>query len=193
VISLAGMLDRRYSLSKEDIYSLSVTLSSSLLQLSQTPWLCQSWTKSNILFLRVKNSSDQNIDFKHPYLTKEYKTGVVIEHSETWRRNDSSNVLALAILLVEILSGQSIESLCLPQDLGVGQRPNDFTDLQVVQRWITKEEESGNLTLAFQSAISHCLKCYVGSPLNLADATARAGIEEHVLSPLQEEMSFLFG
>jgi hypothetical protein len=184
------MLDRRHHLSKEEVHSLSLTLSSSLLQLSRTPWLCQPWTKYNILFLRVKNSLNQNIDFKHPYLINEHKTGAPTAHSETWRRKDSSNILALAILLVGILSGESIESLRLPQDLGDDQRPNDFTDLQVIRRWVEKAKESGNLTAAFHSAILHCSQCFVDSLLNLTDTAVRVGIEEHVLSPLQEEMSF---
>lgn len=189
VISLAGMLDQRYHLSTEEIYSLSVTLSSSLLQLSHTPWLIHSWTKSNILFLRAKKASVSRIDFKHPYLTTEHIHGAAIASP---RQNDSRNVLALAILLVEILSRQPIESLRRPQDMGTDQQPNEFTDLQVMHIWIREQEELGNLTSVFRSAISHCLKCFVGSALDLTDTESRVSIEEQVLSPLQEEMSFLF-
>ena len=189
IINLAGMLGQKYDLSLEETYSLSVTLSSSLLQLSQTPWLSHSWTKSDLLFLRAKNASIPRIDFRHPYLTTEHIPGRAIA---SIRRNDSSNVLALAILLVEILSGQPIESLRRPEDMGIGQQPHEFTDLQVAHRWTIAKEESGNLTSGFQSAISHCLKCFVGSALDLTDAASRVMIEEQVLSPLQEEMSFLF-
>lgn len=193
VVSLAGTLGRRYDLSREDIYSLSVTLSSSLLQLSQTPWLGQPWTKTDILFIRARSLSGQKVDFKHPYLAKEHKTEAFIAQNGSSSQSDSSKVLGLGVLLVEIVSGQPIESLRLAEDLGSDQNPNEFTDLQVVQRWISEQEDLGNLTLAFRSAISYCLKCFVGSSLDLKDAAARVAIEENVLAPLQEEMAMLFG
>ncbi len=52
VVSLGEMLAKRQaSLSKEDVYSLSITLISSLLQLSHTPCLGQSWDEADIIFV----------------------------------------------------------------------------------------------------------------------------------------------
>jgi hypothetical protein len=64
------------TLSKEEIYNLSITLTSSLLQLSHTPWLNQSWNKSDIVFLRAKDGTSPTADVKHPYLTKTHTPGM---------------------------------------------------------------------------------------------------------------------
>lgn len=135
-VSLGDMLVKRQgSLSKEEAYSLSITLSSSLLQLSHTPWLGQSWDKADIIFLRAKDGSGLFVDMKHPYLTREHtsnNTGVIRHNA--YPGNDCSKLLSLGVLLMEIDSGQPIENLRLPEDLGPNNEPNELSNLQAARR-----------------------------------------------------------
>ena len=193
-VSLGEMLaERQASLSKEDVYSLSITLSSSLLQLSHTPWLGQSWNKADIIFLRAKDGSASSVDVKHPYLTREHKSdnASVIPHNG-YPENDCSKLLALGVLLIEINASQPLESMRLPGDLVPDSEPNELTDLQAGRRWVLEQKNKGNLTLGFSSAISHCLKCFVDPTASLQNPDFRRAVEEQVLAPLEEEFSILF-
>lgn len=193
-VSLGEMLAKRQaSLSKEEVYSLSITLSSSLLQLSHTPWLGQSWDKADIIFLRAKDGSASSVDVRHPYPTREHRSdnARLIRH-KNYPKNDCSKLLALGVLLIEINAGQPIESLRLPGDLIPDSEPNELTDLQASRRWVLEQKDKGNLTIGFSSAISHCLKCFVDPNASLQNLDFRKAVEEHVLAPLEEEFSFLF-
>ncbi|MCJ1349603.1 hypothetical protein MMC31_007844 [Peltigera leucophlebia] len=130
-VSLGEMLAKRQvSLSKEEVYSLSITLSSSLLQLSHTPWLGQSLDKADIIFLRAKDGSASSVDVKHPYLTREHKSDKarLIRHNRN-PGNDSSKLLALGVLLIEVNASQPFENLRLPQDIVHSSEPNELTNV----------------------------------------------------------------
>lgn len=61
-----------------DFYCLAITLTSSLLQLGETPWLHQAWNGENIAFIRSHQEDNLTIDIKHPYLTCLYSSGKII-------------------------------------------------------------------------------------------------------------------
>jgi hypothetical protein len=93
---------------------LSITLAASLLQLAHTPWLDRSWHKGNIVFLRAKDKSLRLADVQHPYLTLQH-TSKQVDTDRNALGHDSSKLLALGVMLVEICSGEPIEGL---QQLG---------------------------------------------------------------------------
>lgn len=188
-VSLGEILAKRQvSLSKKEVYSLSITLSSSLLQLSHTPWLGQSLDKADIIFLQANASY---VDMKNPYLTREHKSDKarLIRHNRNPEK-DSSKLLALGVLLIEINASQPLENLRLPQDIVPSSEPNELTNVFTGRRWISEQKDKGNLTHAFYSAISHCLKRDPNGDLN--DPDFRRAVEEQVLAPLEKEFSFLF-
>ncbi|KAF2465073.1 uncharacterized protein BDR25DRAFT_295894 [Lindgomyces ingoldianus] len=192
-VTLQDLFQEQHIISKLDQYNLSVTLSSSLLQLSQTPWLCRNWSKTDIVFLRTVDASGLSVSIRHPYLKKEHRWG-----DQEWTErdahsmNDCSKLLGLGVLLVEITSGRSIESMRLREDLGPNGYANEVTDLQVARRWLLEQKNSGNLTLGFESAISHCLKSYVDPTSRLRSEDFRGTVKNEVLAPLRREMSLLF-
>jgi hypothetical protein len=188
-ISLHDVLARQSRLGRAEVYSLSITLASSLLQLSHTPWLHHSWDKTDILFLRSEDCSSTAVDLKRPFLTREHSissTTVGASH------NDCVKLLALGVMLVEIASGQTIESLQRPEDLGSNGMANDFSDISAVRRWLSEQRAKGDLTLAFSSAISHCMKCFLDPTATLQNPDFSRTIEEHVLAPLEYEMNCCF-
>jgi hypothetical protein len=191
-VSLEDLLTgKRCRFSKEEIYSLSITLTSSLLQLSPTPWLKKSWNKTDIIFLRAKDISTSLVDVKHPYLTREHTpSNVALIRHNAAPGNDCSKLLGLAVLLVEVSAEQPIEHLWRPEYLGPNNQPNEITNLQAVQRWLEEQAQRGDLSYGFSSAIRHCLRSSVDPTASLRNLEFRRTVEEQVLAPLVEEMSF---
>ncbi|KAI9668924.1 MAG: hypothetical protein M1829_005236 [Trizodia sp. TS-e1964] len=180
------------SLSMTEIYILSITLISSLLQLSETPWLEQSWHKSDILFLRATDGSSVKADIKHPYLAREHKPDPIQQaRYNVFFGKDSSKILALGILFLEIFCGHPIEKLRQLKNVGACNEPNDLINLGVVRRWLEELYTKGDITFGFKSAILHCLQCSLDPSADLQDLEFARAIEEKVLAPLENEQSFI--
>ncbi|KAK6541414.1 hypothetical protein TWF694_007226 [Orbilia ellipsospora] len=184
-------------LSGKEQYDLSLTLASSILQLSHTPWLQESWSKADILFLRAKDQHPGHkvgVDLKHPYLTREHTQATALIRRTTGEPNDSSKILALGIMLLEICSGVPIETLLRPDDLGPNNQPNEISHLQAARRWVMEKQDRGECSYAFIEAISYCLQCFMNPSARLSDLAFSKTIEERVLAPLDTEMNMvLFG
>ncbi|KDN62991.1 hypothetical protein CSUB01_10457 [Colletotrichum sublineola] len=72
-ISLGDCLPSlKQNLSFLEIYTLAITLACSVLQLSETPWLRQPWSRRDIMFLRLGSADNGSVDIQHPYLTRRY-------------------------------------------------------------------------------------------------------------------------
>jgi hypothetical protein len=175
-------------------YALSVTLISSLLQLSQTPWLSASWNKSDIVFLRANSeltSSKTPVDVKHPYLTREHKKhGNSSPRIKAKIESDSFKFLALAVMLIEIWGGRPIEDLYLPQDLGPNSEVNEATKVLTVRRWLDGPgRELGHW--AVLNAISFCAKGFMEPSASLKDEKFARTVQEQVLDHLEQEMNYL--
>ncbi|PGH13361.1 hypothetical protein AJ80_06355 [Polytolypa hystricis UAMH7299] len=176
----------------EELYTLSITLTASLLQLGPTPWLDDVWCKSGIAFLRTNTSSHTLIDVKHPYLVHTYEGSMTNSSDQTISRaNDRSKLLALAIMLLEINFSQTIETFHRPEDLGPNNLPTELTDLAAASRWLMEQKGRGNLSRAFSSAITYCLQSYVNPQASFLDERFCKAMEEQVLIRLEEEMQFL--
>lgn len=196
-----------------DSYCLAITLVSSILQLAKTPWLDQPWSKQSIMFLRLRNVDENFVDIKHPYLTSEHGTcktpsepcKTIRRHMLTLKagpsvtkrpaqqeRRDQVNMLALAIMLLEINLGMPIESLRRSEDLGLDGEPNVGMDWFVAQRCLEVQVQRGNLTSGFASAIKYCLKCYVDPFASFDNSEYVKSVEERVLKPLECEIQLLF-
>jgi hypothetical protein len=196
--------DSHEKLTREHCYDLAVTLSSSLLQLHTTPWLTSRLSKHDIVF--PDTSSDKiPAQILHPYIAHAcsaacdcqgkylniHAIGSTTADSTVLERNtshiastdDSTRLLDLGVLLLEIYFNQPLESF---YEGGVMAERSELTDLGVVKRWMTREK--GNLSWAFQNAISHCLRCFADPNANLQDADFRQGVIEQVLLPLQDEL-----
>ena len=132
------------------------------------------------------------MDVQHPYLTREHKLNnmALVRHdAPSW--NDSSKLLALGIMLLEICYGRPIEELRKPEDLGPNNQLNEVSNLQAARRWLLEREGKGEVSFAFKSAISYCLKCFVDPTASLENDDFSRTVQEQVLAPLEEEMNFL--
>ncbi|KAI9761902.1 MAG: hypothetical protein M1840_001518 [Geoglossum simile] len=186
--SLLPSLQARLPL--EELYCLAITLVASVFQLSHTPWLEQKWSKKDIAFLRTSDKPPLSVDIKHPYLARDFlQSSELGGQSSTGTTNDCSNLLALAILLLEISFGQSIEQIRRPEDLGNKTVGDDKTDLQTAGRWYKAERP--RLSSGFSKAILTCLQEYLNPDANFDDPDFCNVMKEKILQPLEDEMQFM--
>ena len=172
---------KREDFSQLDLYMLAITLVCSILQLSETPWLQQPWSKQNIQFLRLKENCDDSINIQHPYYLIQGRSGAVTFNPR--QSVDGPNMLALAVMLLEIQSGTPIESV---RQAGEG-------DLTTAKRWLDMRFGMGRLTCQFADAITFCLQCYLDRSASFGNPDFFTAVEEKVLGPLESEMQFLYG
>ncbi|KAF2271109.1 hypothetical protein CC78DRAFT_550067 [Lojkania enalia] len=189
-VTLAKMLSKLpQRLANGDIYNLAITLTASIFQLIDTPWLTQTWTKKAIIFRNLKPKTTSNIDITRPILVQTF--GSTKQSTLSPRKA----LLALAILLIEILSTQPIENIQTPSDLSpnlsVNDAPDDDSNHRTALRWLFQQESDGNITRGFSSAITSCLQAYINPRADFSDAEFCRSIEESVLRPLEEERLFL--
>lgn len=180
--------------SVRDRYTLAINLAASLLQLSDTPWLGQTWSKQSIQFLRLRSDSGTLLDIQHPYLEYSHQLGASLSagRGQILQRN----MLALAIMLLEINSGRSIEKMRQRDDLGMDWRPDQYPDLDLVvaRRWLHSQMNEGNISYGFADSIEHCLCFYVKNPESLRSIDFLTSVEDKVLKPLlKDETHFLSG
>ncbi|KAK4186117.1 hypothetical protein QBC35DRAFT_413475 [Podospora australis] len=185
---------RHEDFSLPDLYTLAITLVSSILQLSQTPWLQQSWSKQTIQFLRLRDGClNDAVDIKQPYLSQVHhiqnsnKTSAPVDHRN--QQLDRRNMLALAIMLLEINSGVPIENM---RSKGNSQ-PSEIEDLVTASRWLNTRLAMGRMTRQFADAITYCLQCYVDPFASFGNPEFSKSVEEKVLGPLESEMQYLYG
>ncbi|SPO03488.1 uncharacterized protein DNG_06171 [Cephalotrichum gorgonifer] len=106
-------------------------------------------------------------------------------------RADRLNLLALAVMLLEINVGKPMESLRTQQDMGPDGNYNVGTDLSTANRSFETQVRNGKLTWAFAEAIKYCLQCYVDPTASLGNSDFARTVEEKVLQPLEQEMQIL--
>ena len=100
-------------------------------------------------------------------------------------------MLSLGIMLLEINSGRSLESVRIPQDLGTGQKFDNTSDFNTARRWLFDQEMQGNLSHGFAKAITSCLQVYINPRADSSDPEFCGHIQETVIKPLESEMQFL--
>jgi hypothetical protein len=192
-----------------EVYGLAITLIASILQLNHTPWLETKWSKRNIVFARANSDMPLTVDLRYPSLVKEFYRGALLQNSTSkssqlnqksgaeLRRPDgtplnrtSSNLLALAIMLLEISSGRPVEQR-LGDDQITNILLNDQSVLQLAEGWLKEEKSHGRLSCAFSQAILTCLQEYLNPDANFDDDQYCNAFKEKALLPLEEEMEFL--
>lgn len=186
----------RQSLTEEKRYVLAITLASSFLQLHRTPWLGEWWDKSYVRFKKISSPGTNRlgVDVENPFIAKTYnapnsaspQVSTIYDVSESLSHRNHENLLALAMILLEIRLSRHIEDALRKEYLGPGGLPNEATNLQLLQKWVWEQE--GNLSFAFKDAISFCMRCFADPFTNLADDTCRSAIVNNVVVPLMDEL-----
>lgn len=192
-----------------EVYGLAITLISSILQLSHTPWLETKWNKRNIVFARANSHKPSTVDLRYPSLVKEFYQGtfpqspsskssqLIKKSGAEFQKNygtpvnrTCSNLLALAVMLLEISSGTPVEKR-VRGDQTITILSNDQSVFQLAGGWFKEEKSNGRLSCAFDQAILTCLQEYLNPDANFDDDQYCNVFKEKALLPLEEEMEFL--
>lgn len=191
-LTLKTLLDSESrTLRLQEQYLLSITLVASMLQLNETPWFRKAWTNADIVFLRAETgfgTSNLPIDFKHPYIKRRQESSTNFAPRDTKISSDAEKFLALGILLVEICSGRSIDSLMTPQDCNSKSQTRNEAKFQAAMNWSKRQYELGDLFEGMFEAIMNCLGRFVDRDASLKNPFFFAFIESNVLAPLEQEL-----
>ena len=182
---------------------IAVTLADSVLQLHQTPWLKEEWSKSDVhFFLHGVDKSNRPI-IEHPYLSHFFQIPAKLNQSgpsETVKRIDfghnqiiNKSLFGLGIVLIELCLNQSIEELCsefrdsnLPTFKGLLSAAELYgVATSLIDRVY---EEQGT---QYGYVVQRCLKCEFGvqdSKKQLDNDDFRALVYEGVLAPLEDDL-----
>ncbi|KAF8424837.1 hypothetical protein EV426DRAFT_597389 [Tirmania nivea] len=116
IVSLAEMLLNWPKPSKKERLKLGVNLASSVLQLHETEWLRERWTKQDIFFIRepLNAGARQNVDLNHPVVHQAFtalKQPTPQEPAESLLVRCNKSLVCLGIVLIELCYWKDLNSL----------------------------------------------------------------------------------
>ncbi|KAL8791112.1 MAG: hypothetical protein Q9195_006056 [Heterodermia aff. obscurata] len=172
------------SLSWAERLEIALTVASSILQLQQTPWLRDDWTKEDLSL--CKDCTDETK--QHVLVSKAFPATDLTDSSRAAKvfglpRNKT--LFALGIFLIELCLGEAFESLRSPQDpLDANGHTNILTDLSAADR-LTKHIY-GEVGDRYGDVVRRCIHCdFNQRSINLEDDNFRQAVYEGVITPLQ--------
>lgn len=170
-------------LTRSQRYSLSLTLSSSFLQLLETPWLPDAWAKSDIFFLA------DTLDANRYLLDQPYVKGYLSSTSpQKTTPSDTTDLYShpldlLGIVLLELCFGYQLDDR---QDLAEITRASNGNKLIAALEW--HKEVVGETGSDYSQAVAWCLIGHRTTPRE----KLRQGMFQNVVMPLEKTYSNLF-
>lgn len=175
-------------MSRLERYSIAATLASSLLQLYNSPWVGESWSKNDIYFVKAAEGSPI---FDRPYITRSFRSSlgsdsIASGNKASVRDNSAKSMEALGIMLLELCFGQAIEDQPFRKKyLGADGQPNDMTDFCTAKQW-WQDHALGEGGPEFHTAIRRCLFCaFAPKSTSLEDDELCAALYSEVIEPLE--------
>ena len=174
--------------SRLERYSIAATLASSLLQLYNSPWVGESWSKNDIYFVKAAEGSPI---YDRPYITRRFKSSlggdsIASGNKASSRDNSVKSIEALGIMLLELCFGETIEDQPFRKKyLGADGQPNDMTDFCTAKQW-WQDHALGEGGPEFHTAIRRCLFCaFAPKSTSLEDDELCAALYSEVVEPLE--------
>ena len=189
-------------LSSQQRLSIAVTLAHTLLQLHESPWLCESWSKHDIHFVSRGIDRYNRPVIDDPFVSRsfgpqvhqnpgplsprdvdDFSSGLIINRS----------LFALGIILIELALNRPIEELCeeaRPSNKSAKEEPPNIVEIYGVATNLIDAvyAEQG---MQYGYVVQRCLKCEFGIQENMKDLstdTFRALVCESVLAPLEDDL-----
>ncbi|KAL4798348.1 hypothetical protein BDV19DRAFT_386233 [Aspergillus venezuelensis] len=162
-----------------EIYNLAAILICSTIQLSQTPWLRQGLSKERIYFKSASN--EPTYTFQFPYLHNTFQSNQ--KQSITAPANDSSLLLSLAVVLLEIATGKTIEDLRQPIDAAANAETSNYLTT-------SRSLVASDLPTDYKIAVFTGAKAFYDPNANLASPEYVKDIKTDVLGRIEQELSY---
>ncbi|MCJ1423360.1 hypothetical protein MMC29_001243 [Sticta canariensis] len=185
------------ALEKKDRLILGIKLASTLLQLHRTPWLKETWGKSDILFMK-ECSGTQMVLVQKPFLSKPFIPPTCTlprrptDESSPSPEVRNKSIFALGILLIELWFGQPLEDLRKPEDFGSHSQVNHVTDFATARRLSEIiYREAGDW---YGDAVRRCIYCEFDQRHNSLDSQAlKEAVHRGVVTPLEKNLTSFCG
>jgi hypothetical protein len=180
---------------------IAVTMASSVLQLYDSPWLGEMWSRTDIhfFFKAPATSFDNRSPITKPYVSKSFPDSPMESSSQVAQLDPIDSFLmkqivnktlfALGILLIELCLNKTLAEL--RHDQGVDQntesRPTLADDYQTAVDHIDAVFDEGGLT--YGQVVQRCLRCEFGiedRKKRLDFDVFRYLVYEGVVAPLEE-------
>ncbi|RYP33747.1 hypothetical protein DL767_004614 [Monosporascus sp. MG133] len=172
---------------RRDRLRLAVTLSSSVLQLHETPWLDENWGKDDILFIK----RSEKTAYHHPFVSQGIaRKGQRPSTITPWMRRIIRNqtLYALGVSLIELWYGKPISQFHKPEDGPLG---DPMTEFNTADRLVDElYNEAGG---KYSDAVRRCIRCDFDCRANsLNDIAFQRAVYEGVVAQLKENFDFLY-
>lgn len=166
-------------------YNLSLILASTLIQLSKTPWLDESWGLGDIHVLNRKDSTflTEEAYVSRKFATKSFCTDDAKTQSRSWSQNET--VFAFGVLLIELSFGQRLNAYKTAEDVDGQGNDTIFTEYSIATRLV--QELAIREPSNYADAAKRCI--FVNSETTNADIESPKFQEQFhrgVIMPLQE-------
>ena len=171
----------------EQTMDLGLTVVSTFLQLSTTHWVPDTWCSEDIFFLKPRDY----VDVGHTYVSIEFTSATSAGPlGPRAASDDSSRLLRLGVILLEICAQKTIEDVRLSiKDIANLNFSTDLRrDFTTIREYVRNEQ--GNMLPCFQTAIDFCIKAYAGGALNLEKQAERQEVIDRVLCPFERNLQF---
>ncbi|KAL9639745.1 MAG: hypothetical protein Q9204_000969 [Flavoplaca sp. TL-2023a] len=184
--------------------SIAVTLAHTVLQLYDSPWLSESWSKNDILFFIPGHDGHKQPNIQRPYISRLFHHGpgrnIVKAGEGPCSRTDlyshlitNKTLFALGIVLIELALERSFEDLCTKMLTFDGRELNQQISTVEMYQVATSliDEVYDKQGTQYGYVVQRCLRCEFGfydSEKLLEVDSFRAAVCEGVLAPLGEDL-----
>lgn len=191
-ISLRDVLEEKASmqppLNYRDRLRLAVVISSSVLQLYKTPWLSDTLTDNDIIFIRRNNMPLYDHVFVAKSLPERGSSPPTAENARPIPIIRNPTLLALGILLIELILAETFDILRSPEDaLAPDGMANILTDYMTATRLVDRVYQSAGAN--YGSAVRRCVHCeFNHQNPSLDDDGFRQDVYDGVIALLEEDL-----
>lgn len=189
LITAAGDLP----LARGERLALALTVASSVLQLYDTPWLHQNWSKRDIL---VDMTSTKEI-FERAFISTSFPPPATSDISGCNLSYPFRNLtlFCLGIVLIEITLGRTMESMRTKDDpLNANGESDMLTRLSIARRVLEMGTISREAGLRYGEVVYRCIWSEFGVlNTNLKNDEFRRAVYDGIIAPLEEDLKFFNG
>ena len=193
ISSLRSVLEES-GFARRDRLQLAVTLTSSILQLHETPWLDQNWNNDSIFFIK---RSDKTM-YDHPFVSRHFNLSnqpstkpIPMSMSRIIR---NQTLYSLGTSLIELWYGKPLSELHKPDD---GPQSTSDPRIDLMTEWNTANRlvdelynEAGG---KYSDAVRRCIRCDFDHRSScLEDVTFQRDVYQGVVAQLKENFDFLY-
>lgn len=179
-----------------------MTLAHAVLQLYESPWLSESWSKKDIYFFSHGIDRYRRPVIEHPYVSRFFKPQIPPSLSAVPVKNATDygesliinrSLFAFGIILIELCLNKSFEELCAEARHPGGKAPEEPLSTAETYSVATNLVEAvyDEQGTQYGHVVQRCLKCEFGlqdSKKQLDIDAFRALVYEGVLAPLEDDL-----